>query len=750
MTTKNNLEEKLEELGRAIGSDESLAESVIGHIDAKPIGEPDRIRRRFTMRRLTKLAAAAVIILAVLIGIHRFRGPIELATAAWGDVINALNATNDVHFVMEWTLVNGETGRREAWLKNKVMLRDELPSRIIIDDAVNRLILDQEEKTAQLMDSFAPFEDYMSEGMFELLRLFRGEERETPYEATELPDESSSKVQVYEVTRRGGPYGKVWVDSQSILPIKIVSTESSKRVSRWEAVFDYNPIPEEAFDLTIPPDYVQLPRRERPSVSGSVVDEEGKPVADAEVYVPWREAGLWGQTDENGDFVIKLPPYARRLPELPIVLRALMRNDPYRVAWTFAMNPEDKREGNYYEGYHAEGLIRDEKVLFTDIGGEPGEIVFQEIDDSRVPFGLRGVLLQMGPATVISGRVTDEAGKPVANAKVWVDRVRIQFGKGRNKVYIRTTGDLSGEDKACAFTDANGHYELTSIINPWRHELADTEEVWSRIDLEIEGDGYTESKSLFQQQRCDFNLWTSRVVIRGQVIDDLGLPLAFREVGVEFQGKDLDGDGDPDEEKDLDIDGTMTDPQGRFELLNIPRISGLAVGVESDRRPHDWDEIDETRNLEFRHYLETHVPVDFEPGRNEYWIEIIPQRPDITIEVEVKDSEGRPLAGIPVGVSSFNSGKAEWFITKLTGISNEYGICTISQVPRDESLELWISQPVACGGFDWYERRGIISAEFSEAVAASRRAYAGRRLRINLEPERKEYKVSVTLKRHDE
>ncbi len=45
MTTKETIEEKLEELGQAIGSDDSLVENVMGSIDAKPIGESERIKK---------------------------------------------------------------------------------------------------------------------------------------------------------------------------------------------------------------------------------------------------------------------------------------------------------------------------------------------------------------------------------------------------------------------------------------------------------------------------------------------------------------------------------------------------------------------------------------------------------------------------------------------------------------------------------------------------------------------------------
>ncbi|MHC4394925.1 MAG: hypothetical protein ACYS1A_04655 [Planctomycetota bacterium] len=76
MTAKEPIEEKLENLGRAIDSDDSLVENVMTRIDAEGT-ESHRIQNlknklifgRFIMNRFTKLTAAAVIIIAVVLAI---------------------------------------------------------------------------------------------------------------------------------------------------------------------------------------------------------------------------------------------------------------------------------------------------------------------------------------------------------------------------------------------------------------------------------------------------------------------------------------------------------------------------------------------------------------------------------------------------------------------------------------------------------------------------------------------------------
>lgn len=77
MTIKETVEEKLEKLGRAIGSDDSLVENVMSRIEAGSVGKPNKAGRsnnklitgRFTMNYIWKIAAAAAIIAAAALSI---------------------------------------------------------------------------------------------------------------------------------------------------------------------------------------------------------------------------------------------------------------------------------------------------------------------------------------------------------------------------------------------------------------------------------------------------------------------------------------------------------------------------------------------------------------------------------------------------------------------------------------------------------------------------------------------------------
>ena len=107
MSTPKNMENELEELGQAIGPDESLVGNVMSRIDARPVAESNQtdksknklLLRRFIMNRFTKLAAAAVIVIAVLIGIHLYIGSFDLTSRAYAitDVPELLRTARTLH-----------------------------------------------------------------------------------------------------------------------------------------------------------------------------------------------------------------------------------------------------------------------------------------------------------------------------------------------------------------------------------------------------------------------------------------------------------------------------------------------------------------------------------------------------------------------------------------------------------------------------------------------------------------------------
>ena len=111
---------------------ESLMASLPDRLPAKTIHIRKVIGDTIMKNRITKLAAAAtVIIVAVMIGISQFGGPIDGASVAWADVIetleNDIKSTNTIHILMTLRMTFstvtprlGENG--EVDLKNLILL----------------------------------------------------------------------------------------------------------------------------------------------------------------------------------------------------------------------------------------------------------------------------------------------------------------------------------------------------------------------------------------------------------------------------------------------------------------------------------------------------------------------------------------------------------------------------------------------------------------------------------------------------
>jgi len=144
MTAKEPIEEKLEKLGRAIGSDDSLVKNVMNRIDAEA-AESHRSRnlknklilRRFIMNRFTKLTAAAVIIIAVLVGIHLNGGSLDMASTAFAQITENMRKMPWMHGVVE-----GAGEKFEAWFsfERRVMVSKRIPGEIRYHDSLKNIV----------------------------------------------------------------------------------------------------------------------------------------------------------------------------------------------------------------------------------------------------------------------------------------------------------------------------------------------------------------------------------------------------------------------------------------------------------------------------------------------------------------------------------------------------------------------------------------------------------------------------------
>jgi hypothetical protein len=187
---------------------------------------------------------------------------------------------------------------------------------------------------------------------------------------------------------------------------------------------------------------------------------------------------------------------------------AYEENDPYRVAWTLIRHPASaqvrfertrsvsstarseeewerlRQQATQYpltEETHqgVELVVEDENDLALYIPGDPGRL--EDPDGSPT---VRDIVLVMGPATVITGRVTDADGSAVAGATVSIDRLQMQLGT--NSLTVSEL-DHGWKAEAFAVTDAQGYYQLNNLPASW-----------TNIKLKAQADGYATAQQEFQ------------------------------------------------------------------------------------------------------------------------------------------------------------------------------------------------------------------------------------------------------------
>jgi hypothetical protein len=454
--------------------------------------------RRIMRSSVTKYAAAAVIVIALMVGIYRFGPSVDLTSAAWAEVVKAFNEAGDIHVVKTYSSAGGRVVREnESWLKNQTLFRAETGDWCVIDDSKKTLTLYKDHKIAHLRNSFTPYWDYTPV----ILKVFRGNQPENGIAVTKLPEECTEMQDVYQIDFRELWQGKAWVDAASGLPLKVTGREKeyAGQARDFEITFDYEVIPDALFSVEIPDDYRELPRitsceleeERRQILFGKVLDERGYPVADAKVFASFAHKG---RTDADGVFALLISPAdqsnSMSSADFPVFAWACEDNDPYRVAWTVIRHPDSDEET--HQGVKL--IIEDEDDFGQNLPGDPGEIIEVAEGGSIV----EDIVLEMGPANVITGRVTDAIGLAVANATVSIDQLQMQLGTSS---LIINKLDYDWKAEAFAVTDSQGYYQLNNLPISW-----------TTIKLKVNGDGYATGQQEFENdgrsdvKGCDLEL----------------------------------------------------------------------------------------------------------------------------------------------------------------------------------------------------------------------------------------------------
>ncbi|MHC4216560.1 MAG: hypothetical protein ACYSWP_24695 [Planctomycetota bacterium] len=292
----------------AIGTNPRMEETILNKvlsagqkaINSNKIIHPN-IWRIIMKSKLTKLAASVVIAVAVLIGIHVFNG-----ATAWAQIVHAFGQV-DAHIDLHVSR-DGHNQRRQYWIRRPNYFRRQSNGEIIIDDGQQRLNIYTDQKEAQLSESWQPFHPMDEDPEFEifkLVNLLRDENMLQRYkiELTMLDSESEENVIVYRIDGwEGHPDGKMWVDSRTMLPKRILLQGQTLSIDRQamlrdrrirreraskirdeselhelyslrkkfrkqklyeksqEYIFDYQPMSDDFFSVAIPEGYTELPR----------------------------------------------------------------------------------------------------------------------------------------------------------------------------------------------------------------------------------------------------------------------------------------------------------------------------------------------------------------------------------------------------------------------------------------------------------------------------------------------------------
>ncbi len=654
----------------------------------------------------TRIAAVLAVCIALLIGLN------TNGSMVFAEVINALNKVGTVNITISATMPDGEVDQYEWWFDESGCLRMEGTLSLIIDNGQERVVVRKDKRTAQFSDSHLPYTPVAGHYMLKTVEIFRGNDHEKR-EMKKLAAECTDDVLVYDVSREDRDYSeKAWVQRGTMLPIKIVARRTGQvDPDKWvEHVleFDYREIDPGLFVPQVPDGYTELPRKVSGTVSGKVIDENGIGVAGATVFSADATEGLAEQviTDSNGLFSFKLPPnYVQPGPVyLPLILRAFVEGQAGKVAWTIIRNPEK----------------------ISDLEFEvPGIIGHLENEKNGVLRSASGIVMQMEEAAEISGLVADKQGSALADMTVSVEgRPADRYGNlTDHAMMIRNLGGTGRYGTPETTTDENGRYHFDNLPRFWEK---------TKWTIKFEGEGYVGSRVGFRSEgplghvEQNISLYRAGLIVNGTLRDNYGQTLANCLIYAKVGRKSF-----------LTTCHTRTDEEGKFRLTGCPVTPKLEVKAELSE--------DHSPSAPETYYPDVAAGIDYRPGQVEYEVELVAEKPELEVEVWVKNSAGEPLPFFSVRLRSLAIG-AEWEWDagkKITQRTDNNGYCRFVEVPNVEDLQLvvWWGNGV---------HNDPLSKDGAEEYKKLYEPYKYIEMPIKIAPGQKQYKFNVTLLTNEE
>jgi len=664
------------------------------------------------MKQITKIAAAAAMMtIAVLVGVSLLNG-----TSTWAKVMQAFNEVENVHLTQKMIMPDGTVQQHELWLRRPNCLYENYDRTIFIDNGLERLVIDKEEKTAQFSDSFMPFRPLEEHYMFDQIKLFRGKGHKR-IEFAKLGDQSDETTLVFSLHYKYKYsttefVGKAWVDALTMLPLKIqvelTSEQKDNEPKSGEIIFSYEPIPDNVFAMVIPEGFTELPRKQRGVLSGRVLDENEQPVANAVVYVTDRVGNFSEQTltDKSGRFNFKLPPEGMgKTVWLPVLFRAFVEGVPDTVAWSIIKDPANNDEPGGRIPYDVANVDNDRGILKS----------------------AAGITLRMEPAGTIAGQVTDTDGTPISNAKLQLLRCHLSDKHGNAGLFGIDVYKWSGPGElGIVRTDEYGWYELNNLPQLWKR---------TKIFVRAEAEGFVGDTSGFyakgpiEYEELDFELYKAGITVTGTLIDNYGKPLDERDISARVNGKEYIR--------------TKTDSKGEFALLNCPITDNLQIYAELSH--NSWPPHETQRYRTYTYYPDLTVGIDYRDAQLKYDVEMVAQLPDLILNIVVKNTAGELLKYFSVEIRTDAAQiSTQWKVEKkFTRRTDENGKCTFTDVPKVAGLKLVL-----------YGDNRILNEKLSENekifVEENRKKYFWSEVPIEIRDDQKEYNITAVALTFDE
>jgi hypothetical protein len=297
---RDDLEKRLDELGQAIGPDDSIVPGVMRRIDEEFAEEPVRTEtltnelliRRLIMSRFTRYAAAAVIIIGVVLGFQMFK---ETGKLSWAIVAEQLNDYTKCKWRQRVVRQKGpDLPVMDVYHLNLSQRRQEVEdgSIHIIDmrgaDAITvELYPDTKKATVTKLIGFGPRKD---PHIIEMVKRF--EQESTERLGTKKLDGKTLQGFRHQPNKHND--FTVWVDPDTKLPVEIelVHPKGGQTIFLDQFEFDFELDPS-AFSTDIPDGYEvkTIIRDRKPVESKEITAEDIRSELDHTAYtvdkLPW-------------------------------------------------------------------------------------------------------------------------------------------------------------------------------------------------------------------------------------------------------------------------------------------------------------------------------------------------------------------------------------------------------------------------------------------------------------------------------